>query len=67
MARNDVPPPPRPSKVERRPAGYRIRADLDDSLRAYQAQYPDLRRGDIFDAALEEFLQRRKFWPLSED
>lgn len=66
MSRQDVPPPPRPSRVERRPAGYRIRADLDDALRAYQEQHPDLRRGDIYDAALEEFLKRRKVWPQTD-
>lgn len=66
MSRNDIPPPPRPSRVERRPAGYRIRADLDDALRVYQEKYPGVRRGDIFDAALEEYLQRRKAWPLDD-
>lgn len=59
-----VPPPPKPSRVKRRPGGYRIREDLDDSLRYYQEQYPGIGRVDIYDAALEEYLGRRKVWPL---
>ena len=61
-----LPPPPKPSRVRRRPGGYRIREDLDDALRAYQAQHPGVARVDIFDAALEEYLGRRKVWPRPE-
>lgn len=60
----EVPPPPKPSRVPRRPGGYRIRADLDDALKAYQAQHPGVTKVDLIDSALEEYLGARKAWPL---
>ncbi len=54
-------PPPPPGKIERRPAGYQIRADLDDAVRAYGEQTGALRKA-IIDAALEEYLGRRGVW-----
>ena len=62
-----TPPPPKPGRVRRLPGGYRIRADLDAALRHYQGQHEGVRRVDIIDHALEEYLGRRGVWPLPED
>jgi hypothetical protein len=55
------PPPPRPERPERRAAGYQIRADLDDAVRAYQ-QETGAQRKAILDQALEEYLTAREMW-----
>lgn len=57
----DAPPPPMESRPERRPAGYQIRADLDDAVRRYQTQTGAQRKA-IIDQALEEYLERRGLW-----
>lgn len=59
------PPPPPPKAPKRLPAGYTIREDLDDSLRAYAEETGALRKS-IIDQALEEYLARRGMWPLDE-
>src|SRR5699024_3473375 len=59
-----VPPPP-PTPPGRRPAGYQIRADLDDAVRAYQAKTGAQRKA-IIDQALEEYLTARGMWPTGQ-
>lgn len=55
------PPPPPRKKPDRRPAGYQIRGDLDDAVRAY-AEQESVRRQAIIDAALEDYLSVRHMW-----
>ncbi len=67
MSNSKIPPPPRPGRVRRLPGGYRIREDLDASLRYYMAQHEGVRKVDLMDHALEEYLGRRGVWPLPND